>query len=676
MPIPHDRIDPYWTWILQPGGLRGLGTSQRRIPILVECQDAAQAAQLENALHQLPTPPGRASTLVVPASGSRFLTVLADRDTVTDPSSSLIALLKVQPRWELGLPFHSSEIAPDAPVAPADETPLPAAPGPAVRTTLRPLIGIIDYGCAFAHAQFRGQGGDPRFTRFHAVWDQGAEEGAIARATQAARASGLRPLRWHGADAGYGAVAYRADGPPGPGQAAGAPAGLDAFARQFAASGVLDEARCYALSGYRAIQTPYTHGTFIADLAAGVPAPDLVRPHAIGQASSDPAADQALLAHDLVFVQLPRVFDGVPVSGLLRTYVLDAVRFILGCAERADQPVLINLSYGANTGPHDGQAPIEQALDEVLSLERARGRFIELLVPAGNMRLRSTHATRVVAPGDAVTLAWANTPDNPTLQFTEWWFDGADADLDQAMLRVTPPHPGAATAEVGLGLPSACVDLLRGTEVVGRLIHHRRVPQGDAGRLVLMGVHPTDPDFGAGVAPYGRWSVTIANGGNAPIRVHGWIERDDPVFGTGHGPRQAVFATGLAPAEDPDAQTGLPREDLRTTLNSLGHGALTRVVGAQETDGRVAFYSGEEPGRAGGGARPGSLILARADDSGARQGAVASGVTAGARIRLPGTSVATALATRFAAARGPGWTTDLLVPPPGAVPRAAHDRVP
>lgn len=632
------RTDPYYVWA-EATEYRGMPLQEWRwVPLLIEAKDHAETAAV---ITELKKTVGE-NQLLIPWDEPevRRFTVHVDKRKLTQ---AVEVLRGFDARWELSLPFASSNSI-------RAQGFLEFRP----RST-KQVIGFIDYGCAFAHGQLRSwKDGDRTFcTRVLALWDQG---GDTREYRQAASKMGRHPPGWvPPGDFGYGTELKRDEiwfvsdwdtfeiSPGRTVTSQGWP--TNKYIGQFVRNGRLDEEACYSLSGYQAIQAPVTHGTFIMDVACGYPSPLVT-----ADAEPGPPPDQ-----EIVFVQLPRFFSGQQVSGLLRTYVLDAVNYILSCAD-GQVPVTINLSYGSYIGPHDGSSILELALDEVIEKRRRKGGPTDIVIAAGNGADAQAHASVELAPGKSTSLIWSNIPDNPTNQFIEVWLDGEQQGAPCA-LRFT--QPGALPEEAHWVTPEGEHRLMRDGSIVAMVIAPARVCQSDRGRMVLVAVAPT---AGEGHAPYGDWLIEINNPGHTVVTVNAWVERDDPVFMSGSGPRQARFQ----------------KKDVVSTrtLNSLGHGTNTIVVGGFVGGSfRRPEYSalgpgrGDEscrnPGRPAGDPKPGPEWLAICEESDALPGIAAAAVIGHERVRLPGTSVSAAVATRYVVSdRASGNTSDAVTPPP------------
>jgi hypothetical protein len=204
----------------------------------------------------------------------------------------------------------------------------PTAPRPSRHCSARVVIGIIDDFVAFAHPAFAAANGDSR-VRF--VWSQDAK-------APASRAAGFWQAAQH---LGYG-----------------------------------HELVVASAEAYPAVLPRATHGTHVADLAAGH-WPD--------------AAEQA---PDIVAVHLPRRGVDDTSGSALKMQALDALHYII---ERAGPQagVVVNLSYGTMAGAHDGKSILELAIDELIDLLEGR---LHVVLPAGNSYDARCHAVLDLAP--------------------------------------------------------------------------------------------------------------------------------------------------------------------------------------------------------------------------------------------------------------------------------------
>jgi hypothetical protein len=619
--------DPYAEWRAESDQADGQGMDGSRM--------AAAGASHFPVLIQSPEDKDKNAQLYLQIKKSRVEVGISDASsifkTVLVPLGStayfLAQLDKLNIRWEQGAPFFSP---PDKGwsegVKPGFVLDVPIS-------KKRTVIGIIDYGCAFINEKVLTV--DKFSTRVLALWDQ--HEILFSKG---AALSGLMPLHWDLKGVPYGSQTRRdskQDKPFFGSQLPPKKFGIDEYCKQFInADGILDEERCYANSGYAAAQAPATHGTYIMDFAAGVPGPlNSLSPEWAGN-------DKNIAEADIVFVQLPRIFQGSPVSGLLRTYVLDAIQYIFACAgDKAN--VVVNLSYGANVGPHDGSSLIEQAIDHAIDSRRrvtADGIFTEVVVAAGNTRISDLHAhlaLPTVSGAKHDHLLFGTIPDNPTLQFIECWLDGADLSAVKLVL-IPPGAPEQDAVRISVG-SGAHLPINKSADVGAQQFGHITAPQIQQQGVarVLIGLYPTSAGKDGRRAPVGTWSLRVESTSDKNVVLNAYCEKDDPTFASSHGPRQIRFF------QKNDADKASHRKG---TLSSLAHGKNTVVVGGlvlSEPDTAVE-YSSEGPGR--GASSPNHEIYAPSDENHGLFGLPGAGVFGQSKVRYSGTSVAAAVMTR------------------------------
>lgn len=588
------RTDPYLVWfdLTDFSGAQIPGVQRNRIPAMLEYPEG---------------------------SALRFMSRAFTREDLPKLCQDLLAGRVT--RFELGLPLLNPDAMPQAqPNAPAQtKLPVSAKPSPSGR----PVVGFIDFGCAFAHRQFRvwEQDQPTLRTRVAALWDQ-------THIAQAA-ADGPLPLCWSfAADFPYGAEARRGQ------SEAEASLDLDGFIQQFAVSGQVDEARCYQFAAYEGVRQAATHGTHMMDIATGYPSP------LAGIPGMPP--EQGPHEADIIFVQLPRRLNGRQVGGMLRANVYDAIRYIVSRAG-TEADIVINLSYGGYAGPHDGSSVLECAIDWYLRKERARRRHgarLDLVIPSGNARDKSLHAFAKI-PKDGMARFHLNLlPEDPTDSFVEVWLPPGG---ERAEVRLVSPG-GETGAWVSPGQAGV---FMRAQNLLASVVYADRVCQSGRGAMVLIAFSPTQIGEGRNTCPYGRWVIEVRNRSEDPAEVHAWCERDDAALGTAGGPRQAYFSNGL-PEDGQVSETH--------SLNSLAHGLETLVVGGSIPGSRQPpSYSSIGPGRgltAGRNAQrdndslPGPQQLAPSDESVVVPGLAAAAVLGAAKVRFNGSSVATAVVTR------------------------------
>jgi subtilisin family serine protease len=232
------------------------------------------------------------------------------------------------------------------------------------------VVGIVDYGCDFAHRNFLTAGR----TRLMSLWHQGG-------------------TNTPGSPFGYG--------------------------REYSAAEInaaLTQESPYTALGYApARDTPTsrgTHGTHVMDIAAGS-----------GGGSGVPGfAPQA----DLIFVDVSHSdipFDGTDVVGSSfgdSTRLLEAVQYIFDKA--GDRPCVVNISLGTNGGPHDGTTLVEEGIDRLLSAKPNRA----LTIAASNSFDDGVHARGTVPQDGHVDLKWDIPVGDRSSNEFECWYKAND----------------------------------------------------------------------------------------------------------------------------------------------------------------------------------------------------------------------------------------------------------
>lgn len=250
------------------------------------------------------------------------------------------------------------------------------------------VVGIADWGCDVAHANFRDNDGN---TRLLYLWDQrGSLQSGNPRPFGYGREFDRDQINEALVDLDpYGALGYD-------------PADADP-----------DGTGC--------------HGTHVLDIAAG-------NGSALG--ASPGVAHEA----DIIFVHLKgndtRPQDTLGDSARL----LEAVRYIVDRA--GDRPVAINLSLGWTGGPHDGETLVEQGLDALL--EQTPGCII--CMSTGNYFQADLHSSGQLSTGEQVDLRWRVTPRNDEIAEMEVWYPG----LDVFGVELIDPY-GRTVARAALG---------------------------------------------------------------------------------------------------------------------------------------------------------------------------------------------------------------------------------
>ncbi|MDQ6436938.1 S8 family serine peptidase [Mesorhizobium sp. LHD-90] len=263
------------------------------------------------------------------------------------------------------------------------------------------VVGIVDYGCDFAHRNFLSASGS---TRLLSIWKQDRSSGMSAAVP-------------------YGREFTRAE--------------IDAALRQ---------ADPYSALGYGpGLDTPFstgTHGTHVMDIAAG-------NGNGSGAAGFAPNADLVFVdvAHDDI------AFFGPEVVGSRfgdSAQLLEAIKYIVTKAD--GRPCVVNISLGTNGGPHDGTTLVEEGIDSLVSGAPDRA----VTIAASNSYDDGIHYAGRVAAGDTHDIVWRVPFGNVSHGEFELWYPGADrisleliAPGGNGLVTVSPGNNASATGAAG-----------------------------------------------------------------------------------------------------------------------------------------------------------------------------------------------------------------------------------
>jgi hypothetical protein len=372
----------------------------------------------------------------------------------------------------------------------------------------------------------------------------------------------------------------------------------------------LNEDDCYAFARMTSMRLAGTHGSHIMDLAAGkVPlSSKLCEPDTAPSFKELGAQDDPASASDLVCVQIMKSQLNDSSGRWLGASVFDGLRYILSFASSDTKKVLINLSYGPITGPHDGSSMLEQAMDELISIyDGQNGKpQLEVFLPAGNYYQSQAHA--VLEPGESVTLFLP--PGSRWPSFVEVWAESPPK------VKVVSPSLNEVAHSI----------FCKGT---GCLL-----------AFAPTSLEVTDP------AESGKW--TIKNESAFPFQLY--IGRNDFNFGSKLRAQPAKFIDDNYDNEHylrPELDTlgSVPSPIQRdNTISGIATGGRTKV-----TAGYV--MKSKRPSKYSSASSQNRIALQLpTDENMALLGLRASGTRAGSSLRLIGTSTASPLALRRGAA--------------------------
>ena len=215
----------------------------------------------------------------------------------------------------------------------------------------------------------------------------------------------------------------------------------------------------------------------------------------------------------------------------LKSFVVDGILYILSHAHATrTRHVVVNLSYGPTTGPHDGTALLESALAAMVAeFDGSHGKpRLEIVLPAGNAYNSDGHVafTRSApAEPDHVEWIWRLPPDNSVLCFAEIWME-TTAACNATVTLISPsgvefPASGATpSAEAGVSTP-----LVRGNDTMWRLHVESTV---------------TFAKTGVVAAEHGDWTIRVS-GIDVNAKLHAYVARSDPNMGVRSGAKLSYF---------------------------------------------------------------------------------------------------------------------------------------
>ncbi len=313
------------------------------------------------------------------------------------------------------------------------------------------IVCVIDSGIDWRHGDFRDPA-DPTKSRILAIWD-------------------------------HTLIAT-------PGEAAPAPYGYGVEYTQAAIEA--------ALAGGTALRSADTdgHGTHVAGTAAG------------NGASLSPAQHVGMAPEaEIIAVKAGN-------GSYATANIIDGITYCDEKAAAEGKPVVVNMSLGSDSGPHDGTDAKSVAIN---TFAAKAGRA--LVQSAGNSGGDAIHVTRSVAAGaaDAFTITVpAYTPSlNPDDFLLDVWFGGSTG----VNVTVTSPNGHTATQTAGGQSTTSTAD--------GDVYLFNFLDSGNLDRRIYISVND-----GSGTAPAaGVWTVQLNNTSGVSDTYHAWLF-DAEVTGT------------------------------------------------------------------------------------------------------------------------------------------------
>jgi hypothetical protein len=351
----------------------------------------------------------------------------------------------------------------------------------------------------------------------------------------------------------------------------------------------------------------------------------------------------------MVFVQLSDDALDSPAGEWLHHLGLQGIQAILAYARNSAvkaSRVLVNLSYGPRTGPHDGKSILEKAIDDLINQATQDGYELYVALPSGNDHLARSHAQFDLAKGGGV-VDWHVSPDTQTPCYLEIWFP-LNTPISHLDIFLKSPD--------GEEIPAKYPGIFHcANETAWTVTLH--VCGDETKKMVLMIVTPTarstGPDWLGGfpLATPGRWEVGVKVRPPCVVAgtAHAYLARNSPNLGRIPRGYDGYLDT---PTYDPNRYL---RESLQLdvdpttpsfpsaevvaagSINGIATGAKSDVIAAcyASPRGMPSSYSSGGPSR---GPRTKPDWAYPGDDSTVLSGRLAGGNRSATMMRLVGTS--------------------------------------
>jgi hypothetical protein len=563
--------------------------------------------------------------------------VISTTTLPTDPQAMTAAILRPEvQRVELATPVQGNDAG----------TNLPGLGIGSFEGEL--ILGAIDDGCPFARQGLRGGDGASRVL---SLWDQNPIQ-SVATGTRYGRI-------WTSTDLNGGTTE--------------------------------EDMASYERLGMKNLRRRATHGAHVMDLMAGpMPSSSRVSPSRMTLEGGDGSAqwppgwerphDDASKA-PIFFVQLPEEAVEDPTGRWLGRHVLDGMDFIIDNALAlwngfaGPKRLVVNLSWGPQTGPHDGSSLLERAFDDRFAKCNAEGIELHFTLPAGNSHEARAHAQFSLSVG-CQGLIWQVVPDARTPQFLEVWWP-QDTPLQEVDIEVHSPdgqHLRFHGASLPLGQRGAAVNPHHNAWGITVVPHGRRF-------MALLALAPSRRSGCADAPTHGRWRINVGKVSVDSDRlVHVYVARNSANMGARRrspdgylfDPRYEETRHGRWPrVEPPDSQ--VRREG---TLNGVATGAKPTVAGGYVLSVKTSVNTSLNTDPAAPYSSSGPATHRErnpdwalpSDESPFLRGVLASGVREGSAVRLTGTSTAAPQLARKLANDGFVESPDSLNSQPGRPP--------
>ena len=449
--------------------------------------------------------------------------------------------------------------------------------------------------------------------------------------------------------------------------------------------------------GSRELMGPFAHGTHVADQAAGF-ALDDVRGKKV-------AILAVVLPPPAVFGAAGTFLDDFMLMAILRLkHLAHAIRAkSAGASPGADRldndghALAINLSFGRQAGAKDGLDHFTRQLaliQDQFPVTGSRAPF-RVIMPSGNDNQMRANALMDVTTGQPTALPWFIPPGDYSSNYAEAWVTLPRNLLTAPPVILTLDGPsGAVPSLTGTPKPGEAATLTHHGKPVARLYCEAEGPDSATDpdfrlRLVLCLAPSLQNDPDRGLAPSGRWVITLDNRDAHPFQAALSVQTDQAVLPYSlrglrsyfDDPDYVRFDEVGRPLDIPNEVPGSKVTRYGTVNASAVSPHVVCIGGYRVSDGKPASYSAS--GAKGGHGVQQLTAATPSDDAATLFGTLAAGAQNGSVVPARGTSFACAQATRQVAL---GWkdaagtlpwptATAILTaqaaaytPPPGAAP--------
>lgn len=240
-------------------------------------------------------------------------------------------------------------------------------------------------------------------------------------------------------------------------------------------------------------------------------------------------------------------------SDFAASRLIAGIDFII--AQAAGKPVVINMSLGKTTGPHDGTEDVEQHIDNVVSAQAGRA----IVIAAGNsgdVKTEPCHVAGTVAANASVDVEFTTPDAVPRFALVDIWYARAGR-LNVSLTCPDGTVVGPATHGNDVGPVPANPGDSADRQAKVTLDSTVNGILGRDNELLVIIAKPT-----TGSVPKGSWKLTLTNPTGTAVPFHAWSSPSELV-------------SFLPPVDPPD---GKIRASASSTVESPGTAAQAITV--------------------------------------------------------------------------------------------------